>query len=125
MHHRNSKLFFHPAKFDNFRDEKISDYKTQRLKDFIHLNLGEKPGFPKTILYHWFFHMYLSPFHITTICHVPSRSLKCIRLDSHLDELQPCAGIHTAHSRLEYYSLLVPTREGSIRKGFGSPFLPR
>ena len=23
-----SLLFFHPAKFDNFRDEKISDYKT-------------------------------------------------------------------------------------------------
>ena len=23
-----SKLFFHPAKFDNFKDEKISDYKT-------------------------------------------------------------------------------------------------
>ena len=46
----------------------------------------------------------LGPFHITTICHVPYRSLKCIRLDSHLDELQPCAGIHTAHSRWEYYS---------------------
>ena len=28
LHHRNSKLFFHPAKFDNFKDEKISDYKT-------------------------------------------------------------------------------------------------
>ena len=28
LHHRNSKLFFHPAKFDNFQDEKISDYKT-------------------------------------------------------------------------------------------------
>ena len=27
-HHRNSKLFFHPAKFDNIKDEKISDYKT-------------------------------------------------------------------------------------------------
>ena len=21
LHHRNSKLFFHPAKFDNFKDE--------------------------------------------------------------------------------------------------------
>ena len=28
LHHINSKLFFHPAKFDNFKDEKISDYKT-------------------------------------------------------------------------------------------------
>ena len=25
LHHRNYKLFFHPAKFDNFKDEKISD----------------------------------------------------------------------------------------------------
>ena len=29
LHHRNSKIFFHPAKFDNFKDEKISDFKTQ------------------------------------------------------------------------------------------------
>ena len=28
LHHRNSKLFFHSAKFDNFKDEKISDFKT-------------------------------------------------------------------------------------------------
>ena len=28
LHHRNSQLFFYPAKFDNFKDEKISDYKT-------------------------------------------------------------------------------------------------
>ena len=28
MHHRNSKLFFNPAKFDNLKDEKISDFKT-------------------------------------------------------------------------------------------------
>ena len=28
LHHRNSELFFHPAKFDNLKDEKISDYKT-------------------------------------------------------------------------------------------------
>ena len=28
LHRRNSKLFFHPAKFDNFKDEKISDFKT-------------------------------------------------------------------------------------------------
>ena len=28
LHHRNSKLFFHPAKFNNFKDRKISDYKT-------------------------------------------------------------------------------------------------
>ena len=26
-HHRNYKIFFHPAKFDNFKDETISDYK--------------------------------------------------------------------------------------------------
>ena len=26
LHYRNSKLFFHPAKFDNFKDEKISDF---------------------------------------------------------------------------------------------------
>ena len=30
LHHRDSKIFFHPAKFDNFKDEKISDYKTAR-----------------------------------------------------------------------------------------------
>ena len=28
LHYRNSKLFFQPAKFDNFKDEKISDFKT-------------------------------------------------------------------------------------------------
>ena len=28
LHLRDSKVFFHPAKFDNFKDEKISDYKT-------------------------------------------------------------------------------------------------
>ena len=25
---REFKIFFHPAKFDNFKDEKISDFKT-------------------------------------------------------------------------------------------------
>ena len=28
LHNRQYKLFFHPAKFDNFKDETISDYKT-------------------------------------------------------------------------------------------------
>ena len=28
VHHRDFKTFFHPAKFDNFKDEKISDFKT-------------------------------------------------------------------------------------------------
>ena len=28
LHHINFKLFFHPAKFDNFKDETISDFKT-------------------------------------------------------------------------------------------------
>ena len=28
LHHRDSKIFFHPAMFDNFKDEKISDFKT-------------------------------------------------------------------------------------------------
>ena len=28
LHHRDSKISFHPAKFDNFKDEKISDFKT-------------------------------------------------------------------------------------------------
>ena len=28
LHHRNSKLFFHPAKFDSFKDEAISAFKT-------------------------------------------------------------------------------------------------
>ena len=28
LHHRDSKIFFHPAKFDNFKDEKILDFKT-------------------------------------------------------------------------------------------------
>ena len=27
LHRRDSKIFFHPAKFDNFKDEKISDFK--------------------------------------------------------------------------------------------------
>ena len=31
LHHRDSKIFFHPAKFDNFRDEKISDYGPRRV----------------------------------------------------------------------------------------------
>ena len=28
LHYRTSRLFFYPAKFDNFKDEKISDYIT-------------------------------------------------------------------------------------------------
>ena len=28
LHHKIFKIFFHPAKFDNFKDEKISDSKT-------------------------------------------------------------------------------------------------
>jgi hypothetical protein len=28
LHHINFKIFFHPANFDNFKDETISDYKT-------------------------------------------------------------------------------------------------
>ena len=28
LHHRDSKIFFHLAKFDKFKDEKISDFKT-------------------------------------------------------------------------------------------------
>ena len=28
LHLRDPKIFFHPAKFDNFKDEKNSDYKT-------------------------------------------------------------------------------------------------
>ena len=28
LHHTNFKIFFHPAKFDNCKDEKISDFKT-------------------------------------------------------------------------------------------------
>ena len=28
LHHRDSKIFFHPAKFDNFKDEKILDFET-------------------------------------------------------------------------------------------------
>jgi hypothetical protein len=28
LHHKNSKINFHPAKFDNFKDETILDYKT-------------------------------------------------------------------------------------------------
>ena len=29
LHHRDSKIFFHPAKFNNSKDEKISDFKTE------------------------------------------------------------------------------------------------
>ena len=32
MHNRDSKIFFHPAKFYNFKDEKISDFKTLKHK---------------------------------------------------------------------------------------------
>ena len=28
LHHINFKIFFHPAKFGNFKDEKISEFKT-------------------------------------------------------------------------------------------------
>ena len=28
LHHKRFRIFFHPAKFDNFKDEKISDFKT-------------------------------------------------------------------------------------------------
>ena len=28
LHQRDYEIFFHPAKFDNFKDEKISDFKT-------------------------------------------------------------------------------------------------
>ena len=28
LHLRDTKIFFHPVKFDNFKDEKISDFKT-------------------------------------------------------------------------------------------------
>ena len=28
LDHRNARLFFHPAKFDHLKDEKISDYET-------------------------------------------------------------------------------------------------
>ena len=28
QHHRDSKIFFHPEKFDDFKDKKISDFKT-------------------------------------------------------------------------------------------------
>ena len=28
LYHKDFKIFFHPAKFDNFKDEKISDFKT-------------------------------------------------------------------------------------------------
>ena len=28
LHLISNKIFFHPAKFDNFKDEKISDFKT-------------------------------------------------------------------------------------------------
>ena len=28
LHHKDFKIFFHPAKFNNFKDEKISDFKT-------------------------------------------------------------------------------------------------
>ena len=27
LHHRDSKIFFHSAMFDNFKEEKISDFK--------------------------------------------------------------------------------------------------
>ena len=28
LHHINFKIFFHPSKFDNFKDEQISDFNT-------------------------------------------------------------------------------------------------
>ena len=44
QHHRNSKLFFHPAKFDNFKDEKISDYKTVSVAQSKNLLDWKLPG---------------------------------------------------------------------------------
>ena len=43
LHHINFKIFFHPAKFDNFKDEKISDYKSVSVaqsKTLLDLKLG-------------------------------------------------------------------------------------
>ena len=42
LHHRDSKIFFHPAKFDNFKDEKISDFKTVSVSQ--RKIAGQKPG---------------------------------------------------------------------------------
>ena len=33
---REFKIFFHPAKFDNFKDEKISDFKTVSVSPLCH-----------------------------------------------------------------------------------------
>ena len=43
LHHIDFKIFFHPAKFDNFKDEKISDFKTVSVSQRKKL-AGLKPG---------------------------------------------------------------------------------
>ena len=35
LYHKKFKKFFHPAKFDNFKDETISDYKTVSCSKFL------------------------------------------------------------------------------------------
>jgi hypothetical protein len=37
LHHRNSKLFFHAAKIDDLKDDKISDFKTVSVLQSINL----------------------------------------------------------------------------------------
>ena len=48
LHHRNSKLFFHPAKFDNFKDEKISDCFSFTKQNIAGLKTGGLVGLSAT-----------------------------------------------------------------------------
>ena len=50
LHHRNSKLFFHPAKFDNFKDETISDFKTVTKQKLAGLKTGGLVGLYEQLL---------------------------------------------------------------------------
>ena len=49
LHHRNSKLFFHSAKFENYKDEKISDFKTVSERKLAGLKTGVLVGICKAM----------------------------------------------------------------------------
>ena len=48
LHHRDSKIFFHPANFDNFKNEKISDFKTVSVSQLVGLKTGGLVGLGAT-----------------------------------------------------------------------------
>ena len=85
LHHRYSKLFFHPAKFDNFKDEKISDYKTvlvaqrKNLLDWKLLVLEDYEQLFRTV-----FFMFWGQFFFFKYCSIRTKKLHKISLKKHV-----------------------------------------